>query len=159
VAPDSDHLRSAIYKYGAVAVAIDAKNPVFKTYDGSYVWGYNSRDCKNALEDVNHAVLAVGFGSATVDGSAIPYFIVKNSWGVDWGSEGYGAIFAGDEGSTTGGCGILTDATAVSGWTGGIDRPPICKSNCPPSTDECSYDYYANHMDGTSCKQTNTCGC
>ena len=117
VKPDSEHLRSAIYKYGAVSVAIDASNPVFKTYSGLYVFGYNSAECKNAPEDVNHAVLAVGFGSATApDGSTIQYFIVKNSWGVDWGSEGYGAIFAGNEGSTTGGCGILTDATAVSGW-------------------------------------------
>ena len=40
VAPDSDHLRSAIYKYGAVSVAIDASSPDFKVYNGSYVYGY-----------------------------------------------------------------------------------------------------------------------
>ena len=157
VKPDTEHLKSAIYKYGAVSVAIDASNSVFKTYDGSYVWGYNSGECKNALEDVNHAVLAVGFGEATApDGSAIPYFIVKNSWGVDWGSEGYGAIFAGNETTPTGGCGILTDATAVSGWRGGDYS--ICKSNCPPTEDECSYSYY-DALDGKNdFMNPTTCG-
>ena len=117
VSPDIGHLRSAIYKYGAVAVAIDASSHDFKVYKGSYVYGYNSGECQNSIESTNHAVLAVGFGEDTApDGSTIPYFIVKNSWGVDWGSEGYGAIFAGNETTPTGGCGILTDATAVSSW-------------------------------------------
>lgn len=47
---------------------------------------YHSTDCANGASDVNHAVLAVGYGT---DESGMDYWIVKNSWDTTWGNKGF----------------------------------------------------------------------
>lgn len=42
-------------------------------------------DAKACGNDINHAVNAVGFNG----NAPVPYYIVRNSWGADWGENGY----------------------------------------------------------------------
>ncbi|PNX95886.1 cysteine proteinase [Trifolium pratense] len=55
----------------------------------------------------NHAVTAVGYG-VTDDG--IKYWLIKNSWGKNWGEEGYMRVLR-DSGKPGGQCGIAAHAS------------------------------------------------
>jgi hypothetical protein len=75
-----------------ISVCIKAEEGNFRFYESGVI----REDCGN---EVDHAVLAVGYGE--------DYFIIKNSWGADWGDHGYAKIgFGKDE--SNGICGILT---------------------------------------------------
>ena len=57
--------------------------------------------CSDDPNDIDHAVLAVGYGSE----SGQDYWIVKNSWSEEWGLDGYVHIGR-STGNTRGVCGI-----------------------------------------------------
>ncbi|KAJ1483000.1 hypothetical protein T484DRAFT_1656154 [Baffinella frigidus] len=61
---------------------------------------YQSPDCKSTPDMVNHAVLAVGYG--TEDGS--DYWTIKNSWGFGWGNHGHFKIIRGKNMCAIGEC-------------------------------------------------------
>jgi C1A family cysteine protease len=65
---------------GPVTVVIDASGAAF----GQYHSGVISSGCGTAI---NHAVLAVGYGTDAATGKE--YYLVKNSWGTGWGDAGY----------------------------------------------------------------------
>jgi len=81
-----------------VAVAINGDSLVFQTYRGGII----SQNCGTTLD---HGVLLVGYGTD----AGRTYWIIKNSWGVMWGEDGYGRLARGISGP--GECGILTQAS------------------------------------------------
>ena len=89
-----DQLLAAISK-GPVSVTVEADTAVFQGYTGGIM---NSSKCGTNLD---HAITAVGWGSQ----NGVTYYIVRNSWGPNWGDRGYINIAASGEGSA-GICGI-----------------------------------------------------
>ena len=55
----------------------------------------NINETKNALIG-SHAVLITGWGETKFEDSQVKYWTVKNSWGSDWGEDGYFKIRMGD---------------------------------------------------------------
>merc|ERR1719453_1618383 len=71
-----DAVVAALAKYGPGTLGIDA----------SCLEGYKRgvvRSCATA--DIDHAVTLVGAG----EDQGVPYWLVKNSWGTEFGEEGY----------------------------------------------------------------------
>lgn len=82
-AGDEVQLANAVYGVGPVSVAFQVVDDFF-----SYTSGvYSSDTCGNTEMDVNHAVLAVGYGTDLETG--MDYWLIKNSWGTEWGDQGF----------------------------------------------------------------------
>uniref|UniRef100_A0A8B9NZE8 Cathepsin S n=1 Tax=Apteryx owenii TaxID=8824 RepID=A0A8B9NZE8_APTOW len=76
---DESALKDAVANAGPVSVGIDSSQPTFFLYKAGI---YDEPHCSQIG---NHAVLVVGYG--TSDGK--DYWLVKNSWGVHFGEQGY----------------------------------------------------------------------
>ncbi|CAI5467702.1 unnamed protein product [Closterium sp. Yama58-4] len=72
-----------------VVVHIQASAPTFAAYDGTYK--YQDPACYTG--ELNHVVLVVGYSVAVGDSVQKrippPFWIIRNSWGADWGYNGH----------------------------------------------------------------------
>ncbi|KAL1200235.1 Germination-specific cysteine protease 1 [Cardamine amara subsp. amara] len=96
---DETALKKAI-SYQPVSVAIEAGGRVFQHYQSGIFTG-------KCGTDLDHAVVAVGYGSE----NGVDYWIVRNSWGLRWGEEGYIRMERNLAASKSGKCGIAVEAS------------------------------------------------
>ncbi|XP_031495350.1 probable cysteine protease RD19B [Nymphaea colorata] len=84
VSTDEDQIAAHLVKHGPLSVAINSK------FMQSYVGGVSCPlICSKRL---NHGVLLVGYGSGEYAKERLrklPFWLIKNSWGADWGEDGY----------------------------------------------------------------------
>lgn len=78
VPPKNEKMLKAAAAYQPVSAAIDAASYEFQLYYEGIFSGY----CRNNL---NHGVTIVGYGEE----HGQKYWLVKNSWGDQWGESGY----------------------------------------------------------------------
>lgn len=98
VVGSEDLLLEALAKVGPVAAAVNAL--LWQNYlDG--VIRYN---CDGSIELLNHAVQIVGYDLT----AEIPHYIVRNSWGPEFGDNGYLYIAIGKNL-----CGIANEVSTV----------------------------------------------
>lgn len=90
VALDEDQIAANLVKNGPLAVGIHAG------YMQTYIGGVS---CPLVcLRSLDHGVVLVGYGSAgyaPIRFKEKPYWIIKNSWGPNWGDQGYYKICRG----------------------------------------------------------------
>uniref|UniRef100_A0A2M3ZE63 Putative cathepsin l n=1 Tax=Anopheles braziliensis TaxID=58242 RepID=A0A2M3ZE63_9DIPT len=98
---DPDAFKLALFKHGPLSIAIDAGHKSFSFYSNGV---YYEPECKNKLDELDHAVLAVGYGKL----NGQDYWLIKNSWSNYWGNDGYALMAVKDNN-----CGLTTDATYV----------------------------------------------
>ncbi|KAH8256017.1 hypothetical protein KR026_004989, partial [Drosophila bipectinata] len=98
---DPNAFKLALLKHGPLSVAIDASPKTFSFYSHGV---YYEPECKNDVDGLDHAVLAVGYG--TINGE--DYWLVKNSWSTYWGNDGYILMSA-----RKNNCGVMTMPTYV----------------------------------------------
>lgn len=98
VPPNSELALMTAIARQPVSVAVEADQSSFQMYSS----GVMTATCGTNLD---HGVLAVGYGTLNNQ----DYWIVKNSWGADWGLNGYILLGRGAKYGANGQCGIQMD--------------------------------------------------
>ena len=87
-----------VYNYSTITIGYSVYES-FMTFFTRHPKGvYTARDfladiradrARNAEPSGGHAVSVIGWGEEVIDGRLVPYWIVRNSWGVKWGDDGF----------------------------------------------------------------------
>jgi len=81
-AKNETEMLDALFTAGPLSICVDAET--WQHYDKGII----TKNCKAHLD---HCVELVGFGKDNdlTSGEVIPFWNVRNSWGTDWGEDGY----------------------------------------------------------------------
>lgn len=79
---DEKEMADIIFNVGPVSCALECVDDFDDYLNGTYT----STTCGNTENDINHAVLCVGYGR---DNKNMDFWAVKNSWSTEWGMNGY----------------------------------------------------------------------
>ena len=98
LAKNETAIMEEIYKNGTVCCIIKVYVPLdkrnFYLYkEGIYGYGWESEPTES---DGYHAINIVGWGEETTPTGVAKYWIVRNSWGDSWGTNGFGRILKGE---------------------------------------------------------------
>lgn len=94
---------------GTVSVSIRI-NECIKNYQSGIIYDQDgSCGCSFNGGGTNHAVAIVGFGTDTTNKVCQKFWLVKNSWGTDWGEKGFFRICREDDQLTFGTCNIRSE--------------------------------------------------
>ena len=90
-------MKTELFRHGPIAVGFEVLDDFRYYKEGIYRHtGLMSRiNNVTGFEETNHAVLIVGYGHC--DKHNLDYWIVKNSWGDQWGEDGYFRIVRGED--------------------------------------------------------------
>jgi cathepsin F len=95
---DETSLKNNLVQYGPMSICVDAEP--WQDYTSGILMG---SDCDTQLD---HCVELVGYDMT----GSTPFWIVRNSWGLDWGENGYIRLQYGQDT-----CGLADEATFATG--------------------------------------------
>lgn len=124
---NEDLLKFIIYKFGPVAGGFDVFPDFLHDYDGKGI--YVHQDRPGELSSGGHAVRIVGWGGGPGTSEPIPYWIIANSWGTQWGDAGYFKMKRGMES-----IGLEKNLVATLPMLNGFEvNPPVAKVLLSPA--------------------------
>ena len=128
-------MQQMVYEHGAVVGAVRSAGP-FQEYQGGIFGG-----CPDtAANEVDHAITVVGYG--TDNGQ--DYWLIKNSWGPNWGENGFIRI---ERGVNMCGIGYAMATVSCESVAGPTDAPMTPMKPCKDKYGNCDTlaQYYCYH--------------